>query len=72
MLLNNQVNVDQINSYEFSNETMINMQNIKNSNSANQFKRIVIKESMMSILQNSEHVYSWRSEEVNACFFCVS
>ena len=48
VLLSNEVNVDPINSYEFSNETLTNMQNIKNSNTTNQLKHIAIRDAMNS------------------------
>ena len=50
VLLTNQVIVDPINSCEFSNETLTNLETIKNSNTTNQFKHIAIRDLMISVL----------------------
>jgi hypothetical protein len=51
VLFNNQVNVDPINSYDFSNETLTHMQNIKNSNTTNQLKHIAAREMITSFVE---------------------
>jgi len=51
VLSNNQVNVDPINSYDFSNETLTHMQNIKNSNTTNQLKHIAARELITSFVE---------------------
>lgn len=48
IVLGNQVNADPIHQFEFPDEMMINMQNIKNSNTTNQLKCIAMRDIMMS------------------------
>ena len=51
VLLNNEVSVDPTNSHMFSNETLTNVQNIKNSNTTNQLKCIAIRELITSFVE---------------------
>ena len=48
-MLGNQVNVDAIHQHEFSNDMMIRMENVKNSNTTNQLKHVATRDVAMSI-----------------------
>ena len=49
VVLGNEVNVDAIHQYEFSNDMMIRMQNVKNSNDTNKLKHVAMRDAVMSI-----------------------